>query len=367
MNYYFICKCRFIKNIYLKNNNMDNIPLKITAIERSIEQIQKSLSEKHPHVTISSYNSVLPSLKCRFAESIILRGHSEKVNCISWSHGSPYRNKILASVSSDGSIILWNAQKGVPLSKWVLENTNITHCKFEPTSGDLFVLGSFDGGCHVYNSNFDENTEIKTDEKPVVQFQAHDTYISDFSFLDSNKIATASGDKTLKLWDLFKPDQPLCEYIEHSEDVMCVDSSESMLISGSCDHSVKLWDIRTQKRIRSFNIHLGDVNAVKFISNYSFITGCADGFIRLLDIRGLNVLGHYRGGSRVESVESSYSGRVIFSSGQGDIKVWDIMNEKNPLQTLPRPSPSIRLHYDSSYLAGANEESIVLWQHVIYS
>ena len=120
--------------------------------------------------------------------------------------------------------------------------------------------------------------------------------------------------------------------------------------------------------MRSFNIHLGDVNSVKFISGYSFITGCADGFMRLLDIRGLNVLGYYKAGNKIESVESSFSGRVLFTAGEtGDVKVWDIMIEHSPVQILPRNSACVKLCNDAVYLAGAFEDNVILWQHVLYS
>ena len=90
--------------------------------------------------------------------------------------------------------------------------------------------------------------------------------------------------------------------------------------------------------------------------------------MRLLDLRGLNVLGYYRAGNKIESLDASYSGRVLFTSGEdGDTKVWDIMNEESPIQTLPRHAPCIQLSNDSIYLAGAEGENIVLWQHVIYS
>ena len=62
---------------------MENIQTKIVAIEKSIGQMQKSLNEKHPSLTISKYNSRMPTLKCRFAESLTLRGHSEKISGIS--------------------------------------------------------------------------------------------------------------------------------------------------------------------------------------------------------------------------------------------------------------------------------------------
>jgi guanine nucleotide-binding protein G(I)/G(S)/G(T) subunit beta-1 len=347
---------------------MESTRLKIQAIDKSIEQMQKSIIEKNPPITISKYKSTMPQIKCRFAESIILRGHSGKVNSIAWNKGSLYKNKVLGSVSSDGSIILWNAYVGSPICKWVLSDSILTTCVFEPISGNLFGAGSLDGGCYLYKSDIEPKNPKELQDAPLVAFHAHDNYISELVFLDPGHLITASGDNSLKIWDLTKPDECALDFNDHKEDVMCVDAHDNLIISGSCDHTAKLWDTRQKKMVRSFNIHFGDVNSIKFISPYSFITGSADGFIRLLDLRGLNVLGHYKTGSKIESVEASYSGRVLFSScDTEDVLVWDIMNESSPIQILPRSSPCVKLNNEAVYLAGASEHSIVLWQHVMYS
>ena len=344
---------------------MENTQLKILAIERSIEQIQKSLNEKNPHITISKYKT-LPSLRCRFAESLSLRGHSGKVNSICWNKGNINKNRTLASVSSDGSIILWNTSIGQPIYKWYLKDHVLTTGVFEPIQGTILAVGSFEGKCFVYNTNISNELELK--DTPITEFLAHEGYVSELVFFNSNQIITSSEDKSIKLWDVENPFASIHSFVDHSQDVMCVDTNENLIISGSCDHSAKLWDIRQNKLVRSFNIHLGDVNSVKFISGYSFITGCADGFMRLLDIRGLNVLGYYKAGNKIESVESSFSGRVLFTAGEtGDVKVWDIMIEHSPVQILPRNSACVKLCNDAVYLAGAFEDNVILWQHVLYS
>ena len=345
---------------------MDKINMQILAIDRSIEQINKSIIEKHPIRSISLHRSAMPLLRCRFAESLLLRGHTSKISSLSWCRGSDFKSTLLASTSQDGSILLWDTTTISLLSKWYLPDTSLTCSLFEPASGDLLCVGSFAGTCYIYKSNIDPASTGQLRDKPLLRISSHEAYVSALAFVDLAHLATASGDKSIRLWDLEKA-QMVSQFAEHEEDVMCVDVQGDLMVSGSCDRTAKLWDIRQTRAVRNFNAHLGDVNAARFISEYTFLTGSADGYMRLMDMRGLNVLGHYNAMNKIECIEVSYSGRVIFTAGEGDSKVWDIMNENNPIQVLPRTCRSICLDSMAKYLAGCEDEIITLWQHVIYS
>lgn len=336
---------------------MANTKIKIQAIDRSIEQIQKSINEKHPIKTISLYKNSMSLLRCRFSESLTLRGHTSKISSLSW--GLSTHSKSLSSTSTDGSILIWDIKTGSVVTKWYNPNSNLTCSAFESSTSEIFSAGSFEGRCFLYNTN-----SVK--DYPLLVINAHEEYISDLVFISLKSLATVSGDKKVRLWDLEK-NSMVAEFNGHGEDVMCIDNCGDLIVTGSCDNSAKLWDIRQDKAVRSYPVHLGDVNSVKFISNYTFVTGSSDGHMRLLDMRGLNVLGHYKTGGKVESIEASYSGRVLFTAGEGDVKVWDIMTESSPIQVLPRVCSCIGLDKNGTFLAGAEGENLTLWQHIIYS
>lgn len=65
-------------------------------------------------------------------------------------------------------------------------------------------------------------------------------------------------------------------------------------ISGACDASAKLWDIRDGMCKQTFPGHESDINAVAFFpSGNAFATGSDDATCRLFDIRADQELAMY--------------------------------------------------------------------------
>ncbi|ONM07586.1 GTP binding protein2 [Zea mays] len=109
-----------------------------------------------------------------------------------------------------------------------------------------------------------------------------------------------------------------------------------MFVSGSCDTTVRLWDIRIASRaVRTYHGHEDDVNSVKFFPDgHRFGTGSDDGTCRLFDMRTGHQLQVYsrepdRNSNELPTVTSiafSISGRLLFAGySNGDCYVWDTL------------------------------------------
>lgn len=108
-------------------------------------------------------------------------------------------------------------------------------------------------------------------------------------------------------------------------------SPPQVFISGSCDHTARLWDTRKKGAApQTFHGHDGDVNAVSFMPKNSAYFGTAsdDGSCRVFDTRtghSLQLYTHPMGESvKVLAIAFSISGGLMFSSyDNGDCYVWD--------------------------------------------
>jgi WD40 repeat protein len=77
---------------------------------------------------------------------------------------------------------------------------------------------------------------------------------------DSNYVATASRDKSAKVWNL-NSGREVRSFLGHQASVIALDFSNDgkYLITGSNDHTVKIWEIKTGKQ--TLSISLDDTGA----------------------------------------------------------------------------------------------------------
>ncbi|KAF6124558.1 G protein subunit beta 2 [Phyllostomus discolor] len=101
-------------------------------------------------------------------------------------------------------------------------------------------------------------------------------------------------------------------------------------VSGACDASIKLWDVRDSMCRQTFIGHESDINAVAFFPNgYAFTTGSDDATCRLFDLRAdqeLLMYSHDNIICGITSVAFSRSGRLLLA-GYDDFNcnIWDAM------------------------------------------
>jgi guanine nucleotide-binding protein G(I)/G(S)/G(T) subunit beta-1 len=68
------------------------------------------------------------------------------------------------------------------------------------------------------------------------------------------------------LWDIEQGTRTT-EFNDHTGDVMSIslapNGNPNLFVSGACDSTAKVWDIRTGKPVQTFTGHESDINAVR--------------------------------------------------------------------------------------------------------
>ena len=109
--------------------------------------------------------------------------------------------------------------------------------------------------------------------------------MGEFNPKDPNYFATASLDKTVRVWSLGQS-TPNFSLEGHTQGVNCVSyytgSDQPYLLSGSDDQTIKLWDYQTKACVATLTGHTNNVAAVCFHPVIPvFVSASEDGTVRM--------------------------------------------------------------------------------------
>lgn len=150
-------------------------------------------------------------------------------------------------------------------------------------------------------------------------------------------LVAGSEDGVVQLFDI-NGRAPLRQFEGHTKAVHTVDftADNYHVVSGADDYTVKLWDIPNSKEILTFKEHSDYVRCgcASKLNPDLFVTGSYDHTVKIFDARtNKNVL-CVEHGQPVESVLLFPSGGLLVSAGGRYVKVWDMLKGGQLLVSL---------------------------------
>ncbi|KAK1290249.1 hypothetical protein QJS10_CPB18g01704 [Acorus calamus] len=176
-------------------------------------------------------------------KSLFLPSSSSASPSVSAVSASPSSQSTVASGYSDGSIRLWDTEKGTCETTLNGHRGAVTALRFSNT-GSFLASGSKDNDVILWDV---------VGESGLFRLRGHQDQVTDVVFLDSGKkLVSCSKDKFVRLWDL---DMQSCVQIigGHHTEIwsMDVDHDEKFLVTGSADQELRFYQINHDAAVDS--------------------------------------------------------------------------------------------------------------------
>ncbi|PZG38059.1 hypothetical protein C1I98_24780 [Spongiactinospora gelatinilytica] len=266
---------------------------------------------------------------------VTLGGHGDVVYGVAFDPSGG----MLATASKDTTVRLWNVRSPV-----IGGHTGTVNAVAYRPDGKALLAGSY---------KTSQLLDLGERGRPAVRARpgGHTDNVSGAAFApDGRTLVTASLDRTLRLLDAERPEEPPARLIGHTLNVTGVayHPRGHIVASSSQDTTARLWDVADRRRPVPLAVLPGHTDAVDDVATAPdgtlLATASADGTARLWDItvpgrpRPLaTIIGH---GNAVMNVDFHPGGRLLATAGaDGTARLWDIT-----APAAPRPVATLTGH-----------------------
>lgn len=257
--------------------------------------------------TVKIWDTMLSQCK------LSLNGHLQSVTCVIWGG-----TDLLYTSSQDRTVKVWRGEDGVLCrtlqghGHWVntmaLSTDYVMRTgAFEPSKATLVP----------------KNTDMSDDEMATI---AKERYISSKGNAPE-RLVSGSDDFTLYLWQPEEEKKPVARMTGHQQLINDVQFSPDtrLIASASFDKSVKLWDGKNGKFLATLRGHVNRVYQIAWSADSRLLcSGSSDSTLKVWDIKQKKLLFDLPGhADEVYAVDWSPDGQRVASGGKDKVlKLW---------------------------------------------
>ena len=215
-----------------------------------------------------------------------------------------YDGRVLAAGDETGAIQVFDVNSRAILKTWREQKQAVRSLKWSPKESTTLMSCGDDRIVRLWDL---------PSENCVETFRGHQDYVRTGSFLpgqSSNLLVSGSYDQTVRLWDPRTPTAAVMtfKHIASVEDVLCLPSGTTIL--ASAENQIAVLDIIAGRPLQMMKNHQKTVTSLCLASNGSrVVSGGLDGHMKVFETTGWNIVAGSKYPAPILSLAVISSGR----------------------------------------------------------
>ncbi len=216
----------------------------------------------------------------------------------------------------------------------------LVHCVAVSPDGKTLATAGFDNAVKLWDISPDGTLK----EKKVLSGHTGPVYAVAFHPTDPKLLASASQDKTGRIWDIADGKMKF-ELKGHTDivDTIAFSPDGKSLATAGADKAVKLWNPADGKELKTLGSHDGSVYAVAFSPDGKLLASAGagkDNLVKVWDVKEQKELTQLKGHEQpVTAVAFTDNDKVVTASMDRTIRVWTTKDPKPDPKTEPKKEP----------------------------
>ncbi len=302
--------------------------------------------------------SIAPSAPVIAQPVARLAGHAGPVTAVSYSDDG----SAIVTASKDATVKIWTAASATLKRTIELDDGPASAIS---VSGARLLTGHANGTVVMWDWQRAEK---------IATYKRNDAEIWSVTFMGSaQRFAVAGHDWKIAVWDAATTSGPFGVLDAHESAVQALSfgmsDSKPVLASGSADKTLKIWDLETLDRVRTYRGHRDYVTAVAIAGGGRDVASASlDGSVHVWSTRSSRLtrsLSAHQG--RANALAFAPAGDVLASAGaDGKVRVWEFKRRRTT-KTLPSHDgavTAVAFSPDGQFIASAGDDGLVrLWEN----
>ncbi|OAA55540.1 sulfur metabolite repression control protein [Niveomyces insectorum RCEF 264] len=179
----------------------------------------------------------------------------------------------------------------------------------------------------VYRDRFRVGYNWRNGRCAVKVFRGHDNGVTCLQ-IDDVMMVTGSYDATIRIWNLETSEQTRV-LRGHTQGVRCLQFDDKILVSGSLDGTMKIWNWHTGELLNTLVCHQGGVISVNLDGEW-LASGSTDKTIKVFNLKtkeSFTLKGHSDWVNQVR-IDGSNSRTLFSASDDCKVKLWDLDSKR---------------------------------------